>query len=77
MELWHNLTNGLLTSVVLMVLDILDPTKVPRSDEELVPYGQDKIDHIIAQYGEGEHPDIELMSEWEGLKWLLGEKNDL
>ena len=60
--------------ICLDAFSIFDPKNVPSSNEQLIAYGQNKIDHLKAHYGEGENPDIdddELMSEWEAVKRLL------
>ena len=55
---------------------IFDPQTIPSSPEQLVAYGQDKIDFIQKHYGEGENPNVgdECASKWESMKWLLGER---
>ena len=61
--------------ICLDAFSIFDPKSAPSSSEQLIAYGQNKIDHLIAQYGEGENPDVdgdELISEWEAVKRLLG-----
>ena len=60
----------------LDAFSIFDPQKIPSSPEQMVAYGQDKIDYLQKHYGEGENPDVgdECASEWESMKWFLGER---
>ena len=60
----------------LDAFSIFDPQKIPSSPEQMVAYGQDKIDYLQKHYGEGENPDVgdECASEWESMKRFLGER---
>ena len=44
----------------LDAFSIFDPQKIPSSSEQMVAYGQDKIDYLQKHYGEGENPDHEM-----------------
>ena len=51
---------------------ILDPQKVlyisDSDKDEFAHYGQEKLEYLNNAYGDGENPDVECTSEWEGLK---------
>ena len=58
----------------LSSFSIFDPTKLPSSQEEFTVYGIDKLEHIVATYGNGPNADVdggECESEWECLKNLM------
>ena len=58
----------------LSAFSIFDPSKIPSSQEEFAVYGTDKLEHIVATYGNGPNADVdggECESEWECLKLLM------
>ena len=58
----------------LSSFSIFDPTKLPSNEQEFTVYGVNKLEHIVATYGNGPNPDVdggECESEWECFKTLI------
>lgn len=61
----------------LEAFSLFDPQKCPASEDELIIYGQNKLDILQTTYGTGDVPDVvseACASEWESLKRLILQK---
>ena len=70
----EHLNNRFPNVEVLSAFSIFDAQSLPSDEEELASYGQDKLEVLLAHYGEGSDVDVdceECRSEWEGLKRLM------